>query len=80
VAGYEFTPWFGLLAPAGTPRPVIDRLNAQVAAAVASPDIRAKLLAQGSEPMTLKPAEFDSLIRSEISRFAKVFKDVGITR
>lgn len=80
VAGYEFTPWFGLLAPAGTPRPVIDRLNAQVAAAVASPDIRAKLLAQGAEPMTMKPAEFDVLIRSEISRFAKVFKDVGITR
>jgi tripartite-type tricarboxylate transporter receptor subunit TctC len=59
---------------------VIDRLNAQVAAAVDSPDIRAKLLAQGAEPMTMKPAEFDVLIRSEISRFAKVFKDVGITR
>jgi len=80
VAGFEFTPWFGLLAPVGTPRPVIDRLNAQVAAAIASPDIRAKLLAQGAEPMTLKPAEFDSLVRSEVSRFAKIFKDVGITR
>jgi tripartite-type tricarboxylate transporter receptor subunit TctC len=80
VAGYDFTPWFGLLAPAGTPRPVLDKLNAQVAAAVNDPGTRAKLVAQGADPMTLKPAEFDELVRSEVSRFARVFKEAGISR
>lgn len=80
IAGYEFTPWFGLLAPAGTPRPIVERLNGEVAAAVAHPEIRSKLLAQGAEPMTMKPAEFDALVRAEIARFAKIFNDFGIAR
>lgn len=80
VPGYEFTPWFGLLAPAETPRAVIDLLNRQVAAAVNHPDLRAKLLAQGAEPMLMQPAEFDNLVRTEIARFAKIFRDVGIAR
>ncbi|HSV48063.1 MAG TPA: tripartite tricarboxylate transporter substrate binding protein [Ramlibacter sp.] len=80
VAGYDFTPWFGLLAPAGTPRPVLDKLNAQVAAAVNDPGTHAKLVAQGAEPMTLKPGEFDELVRTEVTRFAKVFRDAGISR
>lgn len=80
VAGYEFTPWFGLLAPAGTPPAVLDRLNAQVAAAVADPETRARLVAQGADPMTLAPAAFDELVRSEVARFARVFRDAGIER
>jgi tripartite-type tricarboxylate transporter receptor subunit TctC len=78
VPGYEFTPWFGLLAPAGTPSAVVQRLNVEVAAAVAHPDLRPKLLAQGAEPMTMKPAEFDALVRAEIARFARIFRDAGI--
>ncbi|MCC2674762.1 MAG: Uncharacterized protein K0R58_1709, partial [Ramlibacter sp.] len=80
VNGYEFTPWFGLIAPAGTPRAVIDKLNAQVGAAIAHPDLRAKLLLQGAEPMTMTPSEFDKLLRSEVAGFARIFRDAGIAR
>lgn len=78
VAGYEFTPWFGLLAPADTLKPVLEKLNSQVAGAVGNPEVRARLLAQGAEPMTMKPAEFDALIRAEIVRLGKIFRDAGI--
>lgn len=80
IKGYEFTPWFGLLAPAGTPRAVVDKLNAQVAAAVADPDLKAKLLAQGAEPMSMKPDAFDALVKSEVARFATIFRDANIQR
>lgn len=80
VAGYEFTPWFGLLSPAGTPKSVLDKLNGEVAGAVGNPEIRAKLLAQGAEPMTMKPAEFDALIRTEVVRLGKIFRDARIAR
>lgn len=80
VPGYVFTPWFGLLAPAGTPRAVVDKLNTLVAAAAAHPEVRAKLLPQGAEPMNMQPAEFDNFIRSEVSHFAKVFRDARIAR
>lgn len=78
--GYEFTPWFGLLAPAGTPRAVVERLNAEVAAALADPDLRARLIAQGAEPMWMKPDDFDALVKSEVARFATVFRDANIQR
>jgi tripartite-type tricarboxylate transporter receptor subunit TctC len=80
VAGYEFTPWFGLLAPAGTPRAIVDRLNAQVMAAINQPEVRARLQAQGAEPMQMGAAEFDALVRSEVTRFARVFRDAGVQR
>lgn len=80
VAGYEFTPWFGLLAPAATPRAVVDRLNAQVMAAINHPEVRAKLQAQGAEPMQMSATEFDGLVRSEVTRFARVFREAGVQR
>lgn len=80
VAGYEFTPWFGLLAPAGTPRAIVEKLNAQVQAAINHPEVKAKLQLQGAEPMQMSAPEFDALVRSEVSRFARVFKDAGVQR
>lgn len=78
VKGYEFTPWFGLLAPAGTPRAVLDKLNAQVAAAVAHPELKAKLMAQGAEPMSMKPEELDDLVKAQVTRFATMCRDASI--
>lgn len=80
VAGYEFTPWFGLLAPAGTPRAIVDKLNSQVQAAINNSDVRAKMQAQGAEPMQMNATEFDALVRSEVTRFARVLKDAGVQR
>ena len=80
VVGYEFTPWFGLLAPAATPRSVVDRLNAQVMAAINNPEVRAKLQAQGAEPMQMSATEFDGLLRSEVTRFARMFREAGVQR
>jgi tripartite-type tricarboxylate transporter receptor subunit TctC len=80
IAGYEFTQWFGLLAPAGTPRNIIERLNSQVVAAINNPDFRAKMQAQGAEPMQMSAPEFDALLRSEVTRFARVFREAGVQR
>lgn len=80
LTGYEFTPWFGLLAPAGTPRAIVERLNAQVTAAVNQPEVRARLEAQGAEPLQMSAAEFDALVRSEVARFARVFTEAGVQR
>lgn len=80
VIGYEFTPWFGLLAPAGTPKAIVDRLNSQVMAAINHPEVRTKLQAQGAEPMQMTANEFDGLVRSEVARFARVFREAGVQR
>jgi tripartite-type tricarboxylate transporter receptor subunit TctC len=80
-AGYknsEYVFWVALLAPAGTPRAVIDRLNAEALKALASPDIRQKLADLGAEPMPMKPAEFDAFVKAEAARVGQVVKAAGI--
>lgn len=71
------SPWFALVAPAGTPRPIIDRVNREVVAMMRSPDMREKLAAQGLNARWSTPAEADQLIRSEMARWAKVAKESG---
>jgi tripartite-type tricarboxylate transporter receptor subunit TctC len=68
----------GLLAPAGTPRPIIDLLYAKIASAMASPDMREKMLAIGFEPMTARPDEFAARIQADIPRWAKLVRDANI--
>ena len=70
--------WVALLAPAGTPKAVIDRLNAEAVKALASPEVKEKLAVLGAEPMPMTPAEFDAFIRSETARMAVVIKNAGI--
>jgi len=70
--------WYGLLAPAGTPKPVIGRLNAEIAKALTSPDVREKLLAQGAEPMPTTPEGFGSFMREEMAKWAPVVKQAGV--
>src|SRR3954463_11145597 len=80
-AGYKnsaYVFWVALLAPAGTPKAVIDRLNAEALKALASPEIRKKLADLGAEPMTMKPAEFDAFLKSEVARIGEVVKAAGV--
>jgi tripartite-type tricarboxylate transporter receptor subunit TctC len=77
VRGYAFESWFGLLAPAGTPRAVVERINAEVAKLLANPVILARLAAQGVEPRPLAPEAFGKLVRDDYAAMAKVVKIVG---
>jgi tripartite-type tricarboxylate transporter receptor subunit TctC len=75
--GYEVNPWFGLAAPAGTPRPVIDRLNAEFTKAAKDPEVVKRLGDQGIEAVTMTPEEFAAFIRAETARWTEVVKSSG---
>jgi len=70
--------WYGLLVPAGTPKPVIERLNRETAKALASPDVRDRLLAQGAEPMPGTPEAFGAFMQEEMAKWAPVVKQAGV--
>ncbi|KWR91454.1 tripartite tricarboxylate transporter substrate binding protein [Cupriavidus sp. IDO] len=78
LPGYDTSTWGGVLAPAGTPRAVIDKLNAAINQALAAPDMRERLLAAGIEPAGGSPAEFAGFIQSEMVKWAKVARNAGI--
>ena len=78
VPGYYAASWYGLLAPAGTPRAVVDAVATQTGAAMRSPDISKQMLAQGFEPVGNTSAEFAKFIAAEIPRWEKVVKSAGI--
>jgi tripartite-type tricarboxylate transporter receptor subunit TctC len=71
--------WYGMLAPAGTPRPLIDRLNSELHKALASPDLKERLAKAGVEPLVNTPEQFAAFIRDETARYAKIVKAAGIT-
>ena len=70
--------WVGLLAPAGTPKPVIDRLSREAAAAVRRPEISERFVQLGIEPVGNTPAEFTQFLRAEVGKWAKVIKDANV--
>lgn len=72
LPGYEATAWFGLVAPTGTPKDIVDKLNAESRRALDAPEVRKTLLAQGFELMGGSPADFEQFITSEIAKWAKV--------
>ncbi len=76
--GYHVDLWFGLVAPAKTPAPVLGRLNDEVNKAIRSPDLREKLLAQSYEPIGGTPERFAEAIRADIERFGKAARDGAI--
>jgi tripartite-type tricarboxylate transporter receptor subunit TctC len=76
--GFEAVPWFGLMAPAGTPRAIIDKLHRETVAALAPPDVRRKLTELGLDVVGNSPAEFSAVIAREIPQWAKVIKGAGI--
>ena len=75
--GYEANNWLGLLVPARTPRPIIERLNRETVALFQQPDVREKMAAQGGDTETGSPEQFAAYIRSETRKWAKVIKDSG---
>jgi tripartite-type tricarboxylate transporter receptor subunit TctC len=77
VEGVEVPLWFGMLAPAATPREVVRKLAAGVATAANSPDTRKRLLEQGAEPVGNTPEEFDRLLREDVARWAEVVRVSG---
>ncbi len=78
VPGYEAVQWYGVLAPAGTPQPVIDKLHTGVVRAVQNPDVRKRLMNDGALPVGSSPAGFAAYIRAETVKWAKVIKAAGI--
>jgi len=79
VPGFESTAWWGLLAPAKTPKPIIDRLYNVATTTMKLPEIRTRLDQLGAEPAGHTPEAFDQLIRDDISKWGKVVKALGIT-
>jgi tripartite-type tricarboxylate transporter receptor subunit TctC len=77
VPGYEFTAWVGAFAPAGTPKAVVDTLNALIGKALADRDVASKLSAQTLDPMHMTPAEFAQRLKSDYDKYAKVVKISG---
>jgi tripartite-type tricarboxylate transporter receptor subunit TctC len=77
VPGYHFTSWYGVFAPAGTPREIIAKLNSESAATLKSPDVVGKLTALGAEVATTSPEEFGRIVREEIVKWAKVVQASG---
>ena len=78
IAGYDMRNWYGLLAPAGTPKAIIDKLNTAIVRAVQTSDIREQFAGQGSEPTTNSASEFTQFIREETARMASVVKTAGV--
>ena len=79
LPNFEASQWFGILAPAGTPRPIVDRLYQALLRGSSSPDVKDRLTAQGVEVVNKKPQEFAAVIKSETVQWAKVIKAAGIT-
>lgn len=79
VAAYNYAAWNGVVAPAGTPPEVIRKLHAEFAKAIASPAVRARLATLGFELSGDGPAEFGALIRSDVARYGKLIRALGIT-
>jgi tripartite-type tricarboxylate transporter receptor subunit TctC len=77
LAGYEATSWFGLLAPAGTPAAVVNKLNATIVKVLAQADIRKKISDQGAEVFSETPEQFASFIQAEGVKWGKVVRDSG---
>jgi tripartite-type tricarboxylate transporter receptor subunit TctC len=78
LPGFETGSWQGVLAPAGTPREIVERLNAEVRRILALPDVEERLAAQGTEVRTGSPSALAAFMRGEIARWAKVVKQVGL--
>ncbi|HUP94493.1 MAG TPA: tripartite tricarboxylate transporter substrate-binding protein, partial [Burkholderiales bacterium] len=79
LPGFEASQWFGILAPARTPRPIVDRLNQALAKASSSPDVKSRFAAEGVEVVNSTPEEFSAVIKRELVQWAKVIKAAGIT-
>jgi tripartite-type tricarboxylate transporter receptor subunit TctC len=77
LKGFDISTWFGVFAPANTPRPIVDRLNAEFTQALAAPDIRERLARMGAEPSPMSPEAFANFVRAEQAKYERVVKSSG---
>ena len=75
---FEVTTWYGVLAPAGTPRPIVARLNSELVKVMHSPELKEKLAATGTDPLTSTPEEFAAYIQREIAKWGDVIRKAGV--
>jgi tripartite-type tricarboxylate transporter receptor subunit TctC len=74
---FDVSPWWGILAPAGTPRAIVDKVNADVAEALRTPEAQAFFKDQGAEPLAMSPQQFHELLVGDVQKWAKVVKSSG---
>jgi tripartite-type tricarboxylate transporter receptor subunit TctC len=79
VPGYEASQWYGILAPAQTPKEIVIRLHVELTRILQAPDLRQRLVADGTDPVGSSPDEFASYIKSELAKWGKVAREAGIT-
>jgi len=77
LPGYEFNNWYGVMAPAGTARPIVDKLNAETARILALPDVREKFTSLGADPTPSTPDKFGSVMKSDADKWGKIIKLTG---
>ena len=77
LPGYESVSWYGILATAGTPKPIVERLNNEIRKIVASTEVRDALANQGAEPVTDTPEEFAAIVLADVAKWAKIVKTTG---
>ena len=78
VPGYEMSQWYGLLAPAGTPTPIIGRLNSEVGKALKHPELRSRLQSEGAEAVGSSPQEFGAFFKAEIVKWTRIVQSTGM--
>jgi tripartite-type tricarboxylate transporter receptor subunit TctC len=78
VKNFDVRLWYGLLAPAGTPREIVDKLSAQIASVLATPEFKATLAKQGLDPFANNPEQFSALMKADFARYAQVIKTANI--
>jgi tripartite-type tricarboxylate transporter receptor subunit TctC len=76
--GFDASLWLAVMAPAGTPAPVVDRLHKEIVAAIATPDAADALSKAGAEPITSTPAELAAMVKDGVDKYAKVVKQAGV--
>jgi tripartite-type tricarboxylate transporter receptor subunit TctC len=78
VPGFDVKYWIGVMAPAGTPQPIVARLNREIVAVLRDPQVNERLAQQGLEPVGDTPAEFAAIVKSDLAKWAMVFREAGI--
>jgi tripartite-type tricarboxylate transporter receptor subunit TctC len=78
VPGYEATIWLGLMAPAATPRPILEKLNAEVNKIINAPEVKENWSKQGAVPMSMSVDEFSGFLRADVQKWSKLVKDTGM--
>jgi tripartite-type tricarboxylate transporter receptor subunit TctC len=78
VPGFDVGGWYGVIAPAGTPQPIVARLSSEINKVLKSPEVGERFAIDGSEPVGRTPENFSAYIKSEIAKWAKVVKETGV--